>query len=681
MSDIVSPLLQWLNANPELAGLATFVVSASESVAIIGTIVPGSITMTAIGTLAGAGIIPLWSTILWAMLGAIVGDGISYWIGHYFKNRLRSAWPFKNNPAILKRGETFVHKYGVMSVFIGRFVGPVRALVPLVAGMLGMRPVQFTLANITSAIGWAPAYMLPGILLGAASLELPPDVSLHVISVLFIIGLTIVLCIWSMIKLFQLIHHQTSQIQDSIWRSMKKTRYASTLTVILKHHNANKTHGQLSLAMFFVLTCIIMVLVMWYVKVAYPVNLIVNDTSFHLFRGIRSPVLDSVMMQLTLLGQKQVMLPVMAVVITWLYVSKNRRAALHLLMLAILVTASVYLIKNSLHIERPWGIAANPETYSMPSGHTTIAVTFYLLIAFFITRTIKPSNRWPIFAVAFTVAVLVSISRLYLGAHWFTDVFCAWLLGFAILMVVIISYHRKREDKIHAKTLFLVTILSIAVILPIYSISHSEKIKAQYALIDWPSVNINIKEWWQNNHAIPAYRSSLFGFPSQKINIEWVGNLNQIRETLLKQGWSKPPARDWISTMHRIADISSTQYLPLVSPQYLDRKPMLILTRRTNNQKNLLVIRLWDSNRVTDDSRHETLWVGVIGLIPRSYSWIFKRHASDVDVSVDKIFTQSKEIHWDAKTMDITLENGKKKRPITNTILLIKPTDTRSKKH
>src|SRR3990167_5644337 len=177
MSDYVSPLLQWLNANPEWSGLVTFIISASESVAIIGTIVPGSITMTAIGTLAGAGVIPLWGTLFWAILGAIVGDGISYWIGHYFKDRLRVVWPFKNNPGLLETGEVFVHKYGVMSVFIGRFVGPVRALVPVVAGMLGMKPLQFTIANVTSAIGWAPAYMLPGLLLGAASLELPPDIA------------------------------------------------------------------------------------------------------------------------------------------------------------------------------------------------------------------------------------------------------------------------------------------------------------------------------------------------------------------------------------------------------------------------------------------------------------------------------------------------------------------------
>src|SRR3990167_9353837 len=112
MSDIVAPLLQWLNANPQWAGLVTFIISASESVAIIGTIVPGSITMTAIGALAGAGIIPLWETLFWAMLGAVIGDGISCWMGHYFNDRLRRIWPFSTNPNLLEQGEGFVLKYG-----------------------------------------------------------------------------------------------------------------------------------------------------------------------------------------------------------------------------------------------------------------------------------------------------------------------------------------------------------------------------------------------------------------------------------------------------------------------------------------------------------------------------------------------------------------------------------------
>jgi membrane protein DedA with SNARE-associated domain len=160
MSD-ASPIFQWLNNHPNFAGLVTFLISAGESVAIIGTIIPGSVMMTAIGALAGAGVIPLWSTIFWAIIGAIVGDGISYWIGFYFKDQLHYVWPFKQYPYLLGNGESFFRNHGGMSVFIGRFVGPVRALVPLVAGMLGVKPIRFAVANIASAIGWAPAYMLP----------------------------------------------------------------------------------------------------------------------------------------------------------------------------------------------------------------------------------------------------------------------------------------------------------------------------------------------------------------------------------------------------------------------------------------------------------------------------------------------------------------------------------------
>src|SRR6185312_13789149 len=106
MSDVLSPILQWINIHPDLAGLITFGISAAESIAIIGTIIPGTVMMTAIGTLAGAGIIPLWPTVLWAILGAIVGDGVSYWLGHHFNERLPSLWPFRKHPSLLQNGES-----------------------------------------------------------------------------------------------------------------------------------------------------------------------------------------------------------------------------------------------------------------------------------------------------------------------------------------------------------------------------------------------------------------------------------------------------------------------------------------------------------------------------------------------------------------------------------------------
>ena len=671
MSDIVSPLLQWLNANPESAGIATFLISASESVAIIGTIVPGSVTMTAIGALAGAGVIPLWATLVWAILGAIVGDGISYWIGHYFKDSLRKTWLFRNNPGLLKSGESFVHKYGVMSVFIGRFVGPVRALVPLVAGMLGMKPLQFTIANVASAIGWAPAYMLPGIMLGAASLELPPDIAMHVMLALLMMFLFIVLCIWFTYKLIQLVQKQINHTQKKMWRSMKKSRFFSPVTFLLKHHDIKNSHGQLNLAIYFIIASTLFICLALYVKVYGASNIMVNDAMFHLFRSIRSPHLDDVMIYITLLGQKQVILPVILIVFGWLIYSRRWRVAFHALALGIMAAGSIFVLKNLIQSPRPWGIAKSLETFSMPSGHVTMSTTVYFGLAFLIATSIKPNRRWMIYSLAVIISLAIGISRLYLGAHWFTDVLAAWLLSASLLMLVIISYLRQKEQPLRAGMLALITIVALSITLLCYHARHIDALKAQYTQETWPIVPVSMNLWWQKNDVMPTYHVSLFGFPSQKINIEWAGNLDQIRETLLKQGWTNPPARDWISTLHRITDISSTEYLPLVSPQYLDKKPALILTRRAIGIKSMLVIRLWDPSRMISENNN-TIWVGTVSTVPRSYSWIIKKNLGDINIDSKYVFPEkSTAAEWQSKIITMNLESASGK-PGKQNIMLVR---------
>lgn len=653
MSDIVSPLLQWLNANPELAGIATFVISASESIAIIGTIVPGSITMTAIGTLAGAGIIPLWPTLIWAIFGAIVGDGISYWAGRYFKDGLRRIWPFRNNPGILKRGEKFVHKYGFMSVFVGRFVGPVRALVPMVAGMLGMKPLQFTLSNVLSAIGWAPIYMLPGILLGAASLELPPDIAIHVLLVLFLIFLFGVLCLWIVYKILSLLSHRVETTLTHVWYSLKKSRYFHLSTVVLKHHDPKQHHGQLILAFYVVLTSSLLFLLAYYVRIIGAENIFVNDALFHFFRSIRSASADTVMIAITLLGQKEVILPVVAMLFLWLLYTKRVRAALHALALGVLAAMSVYVIKHIAQSPRPWGIMQSAETYSMPSGHTTLATTVYLGIAFMIACTVSKNRRWLIYTPAAIVAFAVGVTRLYLGAHWFTDVLAGWLLGAAAIMLVILSYHRQREKPIRLLSTTIVCAVTLCVTYSTFCFTHFDKLKQDYAQMPWPTSRIETKQWWTKEEIIPPLRVSVFGFPSQLINVEWMGNLDSIRKTLLNEGWNEPPDRDWISILHRISDVKSGEYLPLVAPQYLDKRPVLVFIRTANGSKKLIVLRLWASSLIMTDSK-QPLWVGTIGIVPRSYSWLFRKKQDELETRPELVFTyQVKQATWEWKLMAV----------------------------
>ncbi|MCW5773847.1 MAG: DedA family protein [Rhodospirillaceae bacterium] len=118
------------------------------------------------GALVGSGALDAWIIVPWGIAGASFGDSVSYWIGAYFRERVPGMWPFRKHPEQLTRGRAFFQRWGVLSVFIGRFFGPLRAVVPIVAGMMGMREWKFQITNVISAVVWLPMLLVPGIVAG-----------------------------------------------------------------------------------------------------------------------------------------------------------------------------------------------------------------------------------------------------------------------------------------------------------------------------------------------------------------------------------------------------------------------------------------------------------------------------------------------------------------------------------
>jgi undecaprenyl-diphosphatase len=169
MTELFNGLLEWIRQNPDMAGLVVFAMALAESLAIVGVLIPGVVILFGAGALIGTGVLDFWSMCLWAVAGAIIGDGLSYWLGHHFEY-LTERWRwFRLHPDHLQRGITFFQKYGDLSVALGRFFGPIRAVVPLVAGLLRMPPQRFFIANVLSALVWAPAYLVPGMIFGEIS--------------------------------------------------------------------------------------------------------------------------------------------------------------------------------------------------------------------------------------------------------------------------------------------------------------------------------------------------------------------------------------------------------------------------------------------------------------------------------------------------------------------------------
>ena len=239
---------QWLHIHHHFAGIAAFCISFTESLAVIGSIVPGSVTMTAIGILIGSNIIPVYTIFAWAIFGAICGDSISYFIGFYLKEGTSCVWPFNKHPKIIQTGKNFFEKHGGKSIFIGRFAGPVRAIVPIIAGIMHMPPRRYYIASIPAAILWAPIYMLPGILVGAASLEMPPK--LAAASIVFL--MLVLVCTWIIVKttvyLYEKTHLYFAKILDNRWQIWKKHLSKKWLCYLLHHAGRSEKRGQLLLA-------------------------------------------------------------------------------------------------------------------------------------------------------------------------------------------------------------------------------------------------------------------------------------------------------------------------------------------------------------------------------------------------------------------------------------------------
>jgi len=144
------------------AGPIVGLLAFGESLAIVGLFIPATALMIAVGGLLGTGIVDPWWVVGWAIIGAIVGDWISYIFGRRIGPSAYRRWPLSRNRPLVARARLFFRRYGFLSIFVGRFLGPVRATIPLVAGVMEMDRRSFQAANVTSAIVWAPVMFAPG---------------------------------------------------------------------------------------------------------------------------------------------------------------------------------------------------------------------------------------------------------------------------------------------------------------------------------------------------------------------------------------------------------------------------------------------------------------------------------------------------------------------------------------
>ncbi|MDA8255318.1 MAG: HAD-IC family P-type ATPase [Betaproteobacteria bacterium] len=174
---------------------------------------------------------------------------------------------------------------------------------------------------------------------------------------------------------------------------------------------------------------------------------------FHLLQALRIPPLNNVMVAITELGDSQVLLPVIVAALVWFVVRRLWLTAGYWIAAVGVAELLAGVIKLALHRPRPQLMYAGVEQFSFPSGHAVMSTAVYGFLAYLLLR--RASATWRRAGAAATVSliVLIGFSRLYLGAHWLSDVLGGLAFGVAWVAALAMAYEYQSQESLRVRAL------------------------------------------------------------------------------------------------------------------------------------------------------------------------------------------------------------------------------------
>jgi len=594
LAESFQQLLQWVSANPGWAGAVVFLMAFAESLAVVGMVVPGVAVMFALGALIGAGALDFKLMVLWAVLGAVAGDGLSFWLGKRYRQQLTGFWPFNRHPGMLQKGMDFFRRYGGKSVAIGRFFGPVRAVIPLVAGMMNMSGGAFLFANVLSALVWAPAYLLPGMAFGA-SLELASEVALRLVILLVVLLGSLWFLGWLSHRLFLLIQPHSRDLVQKLLGLGERHPRLERIARALGDPNHPESAGLAMLAGLLVLASLALVLV----ALVPAAPLLVADNALHLgLKSLANPIGDHIMLAISAIAGKSATLAMLLVVSLILWIANHRRAMRHWLA----GCGSVWVFSVALEAL----LRHNSSLMAIfPDLFVLRATVFFGMTAVLVSTPVKHPRRWRIYSTASILIMAVILSQLYLGSALLA-ILHALSGGIIWTTAMGMAYRTHVQDHPIPGRIALLCGLGILLLGLASTLGVNAPPPRPMALEIQGSMSL--QEWRDGGwRKLPAWRSDILERKNHPLNLQYAGSLQHLLARLETQGWQRTPTAHGLEWLKILATASKLQELPVLPHSHAGRMSSVVMAKTTEDGRHVLY--LWPGRWLIRNSGRP-VWLG-----------------------------------------------------------------------